>query len=423
MALIEKLNALQARAPRGMVLGLDRVESALGALGDPHRGLPVVHVAGSNGKGSTSAMVEAAARAAGLKTGFYSSPHLCRFAERIRIDGDPIGDEAFERALSAVLDRCRPDLTFFESLTVAGFEAFRAAQVDVAVLEVGLGGRLDATNVVEAPIATAITSISLEHTAILGETLGAIAREKAGIFKPGSPVVLGPLPGEAESAAWEVASRVGAGEVVEVGAEIRVRGEGEWTAIEGPGGVRLRVKLGLSGEHQRENAGVAVGVLGYLADRFPGRDWHAAMEAGLSAARWPGRLERIERGGVTVILDGAHNPEGMGRLARVGLGDPGRGALVFGALADKRWEEMLGVISGVAERRYYTEPKGRAPAPPGEMVRVAEGVCVADPREAIRRAIGESRAGDWVLVTGSIYLVGEVRAEVLGVEADPVIAL
>src|SRR5580693_8165400 len=155
------LDALVARAPRGMLLGLDRVEAALAALGDPHLGLAAVHVAGSNGKGSTAAMVESIARAAGLRTGLYTSPHLCRFAERIRIDGRSIEDDAFERSLVAVLDRCRPDLTFFESLTVAAFFAFREAAVDVAVVEVGLGGRLDATNVIEAPIAAAITSISL----------------------------------------------------------------------------------------------------------------------------------------------------------------------------------------------------------------------------------------------------------------------
>src|SRR5580692_1218800 len=227
--LVDALHALQARAPRGMVLGLDRVRVALAAVGDPHLDLCAVHVAGSNGKGSTSAMVESIAREAGLRAGLYTSPHLCRFAERIRVDGLPIEDGPFER--------CPAALTFFESLTVAAFLAFREARLDVAVIEVGLGGRLDATNVLEAPLATAITSISLEHTAVLGDTLDAIAREKAGILKPGAPVVLGVLPEEADRAIVEVAARVGTGPIE-----------------------RPRVPPcppGLAGPHQARNAAVA----------------------------------------------------------------------------------------------------------------------------------------------------------------------
>src|SRR5262249_12747203 len=150
--------------------------------GDPHLALAVVHVAGTNGKGSVCAMVDSIARAARLRTGLATSPHLCRFAERIRLSGEPIADDAFARALGRGLD-CKTDLTFFESLTVAAFDAFREAAVDLAILEVGLGGRLDATNVVPSPLCTAITSIALDHTALLGDSLQAIAREKAGIAK------------------------------------------------------------------------------------------------------------------------------------------------------------------------------------------------------------------------------------------------
>jgi dihydrofolate synthase / folylpolyglutamate synthase len=430
-SLLDKLQALQARAPRGMVLGLDRVEHALAALGDPHRGGAFVHVAGSNGKGSTSAMLESIARAAGLRTGLTTSPHLCRFAERIRIDGEPIADAPFERALGAVLDGCRPDLTFFESLTVAAFQAFREARVDLAILEVGLGGRLDATNVIEGPIATAVTSISLEHTAILGETIDAIAREKAGIFKHGAPVVLGPLDPDAYRAMTEVASAVGAGPIVRVvragsprrAEDLEVSLEGGSTLIHGPGDRELAVEIGLRGAHQAENAGVAVALAHRLSRRFPDRDWQSAVSAGLQNVAWPGRLERVMRGEVSVILDAAHNPDGIERLCHERLGDPDRMALVFGALSDKRWPEMLQRIVPLAHRRYFTEPKGRAPAPIEAMKDIAHGAAVADPVEAIHRAIAESRAGDTVLVTGSIYLVGEVRAALLGIEADPVIAL
>ncbi len=434
-SLVGLLNALVARAPRGMLLGLDRVEDALAALGDPHLAVPAVHVTGSNGKGSTAAMVESIARASGLRTGLYTSPHLCRFAERIRVDAAPIDDDAFARCLAAVVDRCRADLTFFESLTVAAFVAFRDARVDVAVLEVGLGGRLDATNVVRAPIATAITSISLEHTGILGSTLDAIAREKAGILKPDVPAVLGPLPDEARQAVIEVAARVGAEPLIQVGhawpgplegpreeREIQVAYDGRTTEIRGPRG-RASVELGLLGAHQAENAGVAVGLAIGLAERFPEHAVEANVEEGLRRAVWPGRCERIAQGGVTVLLDAAHNPEGAGALTRALTTDPAKTALVFGALADKRWAEMLRLVAPLAGRRYYTEPKGRAPAPIEEMKAVAAGEAIPAPVEAARRAIAESAPGDTVLVTGLIYLIGEVRAALLGIVADPVIAL
>ncbi|MEO7330349.1 MAG: folylpolyglutamate synthase/dihydrofolate synthase family protein [Minicystis sp.] len=435
--LTEKLAALSQRAVRGMALGLDRVEDALSQLGNPQRDLAVVHIAGSNGKGSTSAMIESIARAAGLRTGLTTSPHLSRFAERIRLDGEPLGDEAMERALAAVLEGCRPDLTFFESLTIAAFHAFREARVDLAVLEVGLGGRLDATNVVASPVATAITSITLEHTVYLGETLDLIAREKAGILKRGAPVVLGPLDDEADRAIAAVAAQVGAGAIVRVTrgeragvGTIAARWNGATSTLTGPGDeAAITVALGLEGPHQAENAGVALGLAQALRGRFAalgGAGFHAHVERGLREARWPGRMERIERDGVTVILDCAHNPQGMralrATLDRLAL-DPERTALVFGALADKRWPEMLGAVSELAARRYYATPKGRAPAALEELQREAAGDAVGEPREAIARAIAASRAGDTVLVTGSIYLVGEVRSALLGIEEDPVIAL
>jgi dihydrofolate synthase/folylpolyglutamate synthase len=435
--LVDTLRALVARVPRGMMLGLDRVEEALDALGDPHLGLAAVHVAGSNGKGSTAAMVEAVCREAGLRTGLYSSPHLCRFAERIRIDGAPIDDEAFARAVDAVIARCRPDLTFFESLTVAAFAAFKEAALDVAVIEVGLGGRLDATNVIRDPIATAITSISLEHTDILGETLDAIAREKAGIFKAGAPVVLGPLAREAADAIAGVAARVHAGPVLRVESGLRgelttprdaqaiqVSYDGLRTRLQGPAPAEdLTVQLSLGGAHQAENAGVAAGIVHFLAARFPERDLRGALARGLAGATWPGRCERVERDGVTVVLDAAHNPEGVGALQKAIKSDPARTALVFGALADKEYADMLRALAPLASRRYYTEPKGRAPAPLAELAAIAAGEVIAEPRQAIARALAESRPGDTVVAAGSLYLIGELRAALLGIEADPVIAL
>lgn len=416
MRLADRLTELAARAKFGMTLGLDRVRAGLAEVGNPHETLAAVHIAGSNGKGSTSAMVESIARAAGLTTGLYTSPHLARFAERIRIDGEPIADAPFEAALTRALHADHGQLTFFECLTVAAFLAFHDAAIDLAVLEVGLGGRLDATNVIARPVACAITSISLEHTAVLGSTLQAIAREKAGILKPGVPYVLGRLPPVAEQTITAVAREVGAGP--------------RWDRPQGPLPVALR------GEHQQQNAAVASALATLLAERWPRvRD---AIPAGLAAVRWPGRFEKIAlddlrsrdaiapRTGVTILFDAAHNDEGMASLRRA-LADDGltaeRTTLVFGALADKAYDSMLALLAPCAARRIYTTPKGRTPAPFERLTSIAPGAILPDPAEAIARAIELATPGGTVLVTGSLYLVGEVRAHLLGLPSDPIIPL
>jgi dihydrofolate synthase/folylpolyglutamate synthase len=439
-----------------MVLGLDEIRGALAELGNPQAGLSVVHVAGSNGKGSVCALVEAILRAAGLRTGLYTSPHLSRFAERIRIDGEAIEEGAFERALDQALGARGGELTFFEVLTVAALLAFREARVDIAVLEVGLGGRLDATNVVDLPIATAVTSIALEHTEVLGQTLGLIAREKAGILKRGAPVATGPLDVEAMHEVMEVAGAVGAGTIWRVDrvhqpgdsnfnkfnnfnnskdtrtgsppvSSVRVSQLADGRAlIEAPAehGGRITARLGLRGAHQMENAGVAAAIAWQIAERWP--QIGGALQSGLETAHWPGRFERIERAGIHVVLDCAHNPHGALALAAT-LREEGisreRTSLVFGALADKAWEPMLRVLAPLAASRYYATPKGRAPAGLNELSAIAPGAEIGDPRAALDAAMSASRRGDTIVVTGSLYLVGEVRAALLGIKSDPVIAL
>jgi dihydrofolate synthase / folylpolyglutamate synthase len=440
--LAERLGALTSRARFGMDLGLDRMTATLALLGNPEEGLAVAHVAGTNGKGSTSAMVEAIARAAGLRTGLYTSPHLCRFAERIALDGEPVDDERLERALGVVLDDGPPDLTFFEAMTAAAFVAFRDAGVDLAVLEVGLGGRLDATNVVRAPLVTAITSIGLDHTAVLGGTIDAIAREKAGILKTGAPVVLGPLDETAEEAIRTVAGVRGAGPIWKVSLESRASASGSVArrgdlidgviAVRDLGGrVEIASSLGvvttdlaLRGPHQAGNAAVASGVAWLLGARWPAI--RGALAPGLAGVRWPGRMERIARGKVTVLLDCAHNPDGARALAAALRAEgalPARTALVFGALADKAWAPMLATLGPLAGRRYYTLPKGRQPASLDDLRAVAPGEAVEAPEQAVARAVRESPPGGTVIVTGSSYLVGEIRAALLGIAADPMIPL
>ncbi len=425
--LLPFLEALPQRARFGMVLGLDRMLDSLSKLGDPHLAVRFIHIAGTNGKGSTSAMVESILRAAGLRTGLYTSPHLCRLAERVRIDGQPVEDDLFAEALERVMVVAPDNATFFEILTLAAFVVFQLAGVEVGVLEVGLGGRLDATNVVRKPLATAITSIAFDHTAILGSTLDAITREKAGIFKAGVPVVLGPLDPTARMAALEMAENIGASPLIEVGegdGRIRVIADTDEVEFVLPSGLRVQSRLSLSGAHQMANAAVAVGLSEIAATTFP--QILPAIGKGLSAATWPGRLEHFERDGKLVLLDCAHNPHGVEGLVAYVLArgwSSDRIVLVFGALADKAWTLMLDRLGPLAERRLYTQPKGRAPASLSEMADRFVGETVNEPRQAIYRALELAQSGDIVLVAGSIFLVGEVRAELLGLECDPIVAL
>lgn len=388
-----------------MDLGLGPTRRALELLGRPERDLAVVHLAGTNGKGSVGAMLESIAREAGLRTSLYTSPHLCRFAERIRIDRAPIDEESFRQALSATVET-GVELTFFESLTVAAFVASRAAGVDLTIVETGLGGRLDATNVVEAPLATAITSIGLDHMSLLGSTIPAIAREKAGILKTGVPFVLGEMGADAEATILAVAAEVG--------------------AIVAPPEPAYAGAVGLAGPHQIGNATVASSVARALGGRWPRLG--ASIERGIASVRWPGRFERIFLGDreVTVILDAAHNPQGMTALVSTLVAervDPERTIVVFGALADKAYAPMLELLAPRARHRVYTSPKGRAPAPFEALDQIARGEHVPEPRAAIARALEVAERGDTVVVAGSIYMLGEVRASLLGLECDPLVAL
>jgi dihydrofolate synthase / folylpolyglutamate synthase len=374
------LAALYARVPLGMRLGLGPMEAACAATGHPERAYRVVHVAGTNGKGSTCAMVAEIAREAGLRVGLYTSPHLCRFAERIRIDGSPVED--VERWIEEAL---RFDLSFFEVATLAAFLAFRAAKVDVAVVEVGIGGRLDATNVV-VPEVTAITRVALDHADKLGATLAEIAEEKAGIAKPGVAMVLG----DGASVSREAARARGA-RIVEA--------------------AMPEIPVGLAGEHQRANAAVAWTVAKEMS--IP----EEARTRGIAEARWPGRLERIDGW----ILDGAHNPDGARALVGAVAG-AAIGAVVFGALADKDWRAMLQELAAIDAPRIYVEPGARAAVPPSELAAALAG----DPAPSVADALAMARAragGRSVLVCGSLYLIGAARGQLLGLPCDPAVGL
>ncbi len=419
--------ALFQRGHSGMRLGLERSLAAAAALGHPERELRAFHVAGSNGKGSTSAMLERVYREAGWVTGLYTSPHLCKLSERVRVRGEPISDEALDDALARVLRDAPGELTFFETLTMAAFVALASARVEIAILEVGLGGRLDATNLIEQPLAAAIVSITegqdgryLEHADFLGDDVGTIAKEKAGILKRGTPCVLGPVSPVARSAILQVAEERGAAPIVEPVVERR----GAVAEVRLPGGDVIALRPRLRGPHQLTNASIAATMAALAPAALRPTPKH--IQRGIELAFWAGRQESIQHDGRCWLLDAAHNLDGVRTLvaSQVELGwEPARTTLLFGALADKPYREMLSLLAPFAARFVFGPPGGRAPAPLHELAAIAPGAQASSAEHACELAAAVTPRGDTVLVTGSIYFIGAVRARLLGIEPDPVIAL
>ncbi len=442
------LRRLLERAGKGAILGLGPIRSALETLGNPQRGLRCIHIAGTNGKGSTCAMVEAMARAAGLRTGMYTSPHLCRFNERIRINGRCIDDEGLAAALRTALGAKLGRLTFFETMTVAALVALSDAEVDLAILEVGLGGRFDATNVIEEPLVTAITSIGYDHTAYLGNDLRAIGCEKAAIAKPGCPMVVGPVAPAVERVIERVSRRLGSGPLCfvrpapttpsQIGcgatralakpatarpAQVVVQLDKDGTVVlAGPKGQQLATRVGLRGLHQSYNASVAASIGWQLEEIWPQLGAH--ISHGLETATWSGRLQTFTCGSTTLVLDCAHNVPAAQALRSYLLEHthPASNILVFGAMGDKPWSEMLDLLGPLTRERYYTEPlkeiAGRRPVPPETLAQQLPGAAIAEPRQALDRALACAEPSDCIVVTGSIFLVGAVWAALTNTEPD-----
>jgi dihydrofolate synthase/folylpolyglutamate synthase len=396
----------------GMKFGLANIEALCAALGHPERSFASIHVAGTNGKGSVTAMVDTALRAAGHRSARYTSPHLSRVEERFAIGGEDVPSDALDRsaarvqqiALDLVASRTLESLpTFFECTTAIAFDLFRQARVDVGVIEVGLGGRLDSTNVI-SPVLTAIVSIDLDHQAQLGNTIASIAAEKAGIAKPGIPMVCGPLPSEALDVVAAICAERGS-------PLIRVDGDEALAARV------AAIPLSLPGAHQRGNAAVALRLLELLdADPSVGLPVGAAAQrTGLATAVWPGRLETIERGDCQLLLDAAHNPAGARALAEYLRATwPRAVTLVFGAMKDKSVVEMLAPLAPVVHRIVCTTAPTPRAMPADELSAAARGLgfdvlTVADPFEAVEEACRHDRL---VVVAGSIFLVGPVREHI-----------
>jgi dihydrofolate synthase/folylpolyglutamate synthase len=409
----------------GIKFGLGNIRTLLAALDHPERAFAAVHVAGTNGKGSVSAIVDAGLRAAGHRSGLYTSPHLVDLTERFVIEGRPVPFSDLVEVMGSIRDvvvrliasgSLQAHPTFFEVTTAAAFELFRRAALEVAVCEVGLGGRLDATNVL-SPVATAITTVARDHEQHLGTRIEEIAREKAGIIKPGVPVVIGIVDGPAEDVISSTAAACGAPMVRAVdGVEIdglRAKPDGRQIFdLTTPARAYGPVELALAGLHQVDNAVVAVRLL----ERLDSAGVHVSREAvrrGLASVRWRGRLERIMlEGGTSILLDAAHNPAGAAALARFLEAQRRYRALVFGVMRDKDARTMLAILAPLVEAIVLTRPSNPRSADPAtlaEMVRtIAPGVHVAvedEPVAALNRAWAV--APD-IVVAGSIFLLGDV---------------
>jgi dihydrofolate synthase/folylpolyglutamate synthase len=418
------------------VFDLERMRQLLHRLGDPQTRYRTIHVAGTKGKGSVSSLVAASLQAAGYQTGLYTSPHLVRFTERFRVDGQ----EMPEADLAALVEDLKapvgaiPGLTTFELVTAVGFLYFARAGVEVAVIEVGLGGRLDATNVITPQVAV-ITSLSYDHMHLLGDRLSDIAREKAGIIKPGVPVVLAPQQQEAEHVVEQIAAERGA-PLVKVGRDWLYAPGGRdlthqslhiWSAAEQPlmdafvesaGGeewVPPRYDIPLLGHHQVVNAAVAYAALRVLREgglALP----EESVQRGFRQVQWPGRFQVLSTN-PAVVIDSAHNRDSALKL-RLALDDyfPGEPVtLIFGASADKDIPGMLEELLPRVSRLILTQAVHPRAAEPEEMARLARGhgvraEVIALVEAALRRAIERARPGEVIVSAGSLFVAGEALA-------------
>ncbi len=417
-ALLERMTALH---PVGIDLSLDRTWRLLTDLGDPQRRLPpVVHIAGTNGKGSTLAMIRAGLEAAGLRVHAYTSPHLVRFHERIRLAGQQISEPALADILARTLEANagRP-VTFFEATTCAALLAFAEHPADALLLEVGLGGRLDTTNVVDAPALTVITPVDYDHQAYLGETLAEIAGEKAGIIKRGVACVVARQAETAEAVIEARAARLGAPLLVE-GQHWHVRREGDRTVFEDAAGLLDLPLPALAGPHQIHNAGTALAALRALGDGFGITE--AACADALARAEWPARMQRLTGGpvparlpGAELWLDGGHNPHAAQAMAGTlrAQTPPAPLHLVFGMQGPRDAAATLAPFAGLAASVTCVpvpdEPASRDPQDLAAAARtLGLKTHVAGSVPEALDALAPDATGARVLIFGSLYLAGHV---------------
>jgi len=409
---LESLDYLYGLQKYGIKFGLSKTENLLKALGNPHEGRRYVHIAGTNGKGSVSAFVGSILKEAGLKVGFYSSPHLVRFTERFRINGEEIPREAvgdLTDELRRVVVEGEPP-TFFEATTAMALIHFAREKTDLDIMEVGMGGRLDATNVI-MPLVCGITNISLEHQEFLGRRLVDIAREKGGIIKKGVDVVTAATQPLVLRELEAIARERGAS-LWRVGKEIRYRTTSAGLAYSGPG-LRMRgLQLGLPGVLQGRNAALALGIIERLREQGI-RISEDTIRRGLKHASWTGRMQVMGTDPI-ILLDGAHNPGALRALAR-SIRDGFRYRrliLVMGVMADKAIQEMMRIMVPLADYVICTRPLYYRAAEPDVLMREAAplgkpGEAIPLLSDALTRAKEMAAAEDLIVVCGSLFTVGE----------------
>lgn len=431
-AIAAAIERMFRRTTHGIRPGLELIQALLAELGHPERAFPCVHVAGTNGKGSVCAMVESVLRAAGFRTGLYTSPHLVRFNERIRVNGRSIGDAD----LAALLARVEPaaerierqpttprPCTFFELTTAMAFEHFRAEQVDIAVIEVGMGGQWDATNVI-VPVAAAICDIDFDHMQYLGSTIEAIAGEKAGIIKPGRPVVAGIRRPEAAAVVEQEARSKGA-PLTRAPEAVAIRRtaldwRGQRLHIETPERRLPPIRLPLLGDHQLWNTAIAVALLERFSEAAGVEIPETAWRAGLESVQWPARLQVLSENPPT-LLDGGHNPSAGRALADAlrALAPRQPVGLIAGLLADKDHAGFFRALAPAVERAWIVPVSSERAAPTAALAAAARAAGISAEEATLptaRRAADEwARAKSGVVcIAGSLYLAGEVLAAECG---------
>lgn len=418
--LLDQLHELLlAFAPRDTIKpGLERIEALCQTLQHPERRFPSVHIAGSNGKGSVAALLAGALRASGLRVGLYTSPHLHRWSERICVDGVEIPLKRLLALVERLASTAKTvEATVFELITAVAFEHFSQQQVDLAIVETGLGGRFDATNVVQ-PLVTVLTAIDLDHTDMLGDTLEEIAWEKAGIIKPGVPVVCAPLSEEVQRVVDEACRLNDAERYVACPLTLIDMGRSLQT-VEAP--VWGRISTTLLGPHQVSNLSTAVATLNLLREKFD-LD-RKKLKAGLENTRWPGRFEVMNHKPF-VVLDGAHNPQGIRMLLETLKSHPaikemnGKRWLLFGTRADKDYEQMTKTLFPWFDRiglAPLTGMRGLDPAAlhPYAQTYDPDAQVHSSAIQAINGILQRLEADDMLCVSGSLFLVGEVRWQLL----------
>jgi dihydrofolate synthase/folylpolyglutamate synthase len=397
----------------GMAFGLENITWLLGLIGNPQESLKAVHIAGTNGKGSVAAMLSEMLKTAGYATGRYTSPHLVSFTERIAVNGDCIMEAEVAELTQFIKERVDREgsgrrFTFFDFTTALAFEYFKRKGVAIAVVEVGLGGRLDSTNVLR-PLVSVITNVAFDHQEYLGNTLREIAREKAGIVKEHVPVVAG-TKGEALDVVRTAAANSA---LYALGQNFTYKKKGEqlmWYR-----GIRMtydNLSVGLRGDYQLFNAALALCTLELLSPAgFPVKEY--AVRKGLASVQWPARLELVRKPGKPLILiDGAHNPDGAATLAAYLKSHfvNRKKLLVFGVMKDKDFKEMLRELLPVVQQVILTRPETDRAALPADVVRCAPGALVsASVKDALDRAFAMAEGDDLIVITGSFYTVGEAK--------------